>query len=571
MQRIASAAKLPIAGSEWIVASAHGLFGSTHGRLYSRRTPPFGQQILSTLFQQRLGRLINANAGSSLQRGYRGIEKESLRVSADGYLAQTDHPVALGSALTNSFITTDFSEALLEFVTPAVASNWEALRDLCDIHQFSYPLLGDELMWVTSMPCKIPPDDKIPLARYGTSNVGKMKTIYRRGLGYRYGRAMQTIAGLHFNYSLPEPFWNVWQELEGDKGALQDFRSAAYLGLIRNFRRYGWLLLYLTGASPALCRSFEQAAPADMPDLGGTTLYQPFATSLRMSDLGYSNKTQARLNISLNQLDEYIADLSRAICTVEPAYERIGVKVDGQYRQLNANHLQIENEYYSPIRPKRVAHSGERPTGALRRGGIEYVEVRSIDLNIFDPVGINQNVMRFVEAFLIFCLLDESPPLDDNDWDELLANHTQTAKRGRDPEFRLQRNGTECSLHHWAAEIMPGVAAVAELLDAGGERQDYADAVKAQSALLDNPEATPSARVLEELTRTGSSFFEFAMEAARGHREYFAELAPLPEVRQKLFEEAARASIEQQQRIEASDSVSFDDYLATYYASCPPE
>lgn len=503
-----------------------------------------------------------------MQGGFRGIEKESLRVTADGYLAQTDHPAGLGSALTNPFITTDFSEALVEFVTPAVGSNWQALRDLCDIHQFTYPHLIDELLWVTSMPCKIPADDEIPLARYGSSNVAKMKNIYRRGLGYRYGRAMQTIAGLHFNYSLPEKFWDVWQALEGNNDSLQDFRSASYLGLIRNFRRYGWLLLYVTGASPALCKSFAKAAPAGMPELDGMTLYQPHATSLRMSDLGYSNKTQARLNISLNDLQDYVADLSRAIETVEPAYERIGVKVDGKYRQLNANHLQIENEYYSPIRPKRVARSGERPTAALLRGGIEYVEVRSIDLNIFDPVGINQNVMRFVEAFLIYCLFDDSPFLDDTDWDDLLANHTRTAKQGRDPQFLLQRRGKQCSLQSWAEELLPGIEAVAELLDAGGERSDYADAVRAHAAMLRNPESTPSARVLDELARNDASFFEFAMAAARGHRDYFTSLAPLPADRQQLYEDAARASIEQQQRIEASDKISFDEYLAAYYASC---
>ncbi|MBT8099681.1 MAG: glutamate--cysteine ligase, partial [Gammaproteobacteria bacterium] len=494
---------------------------------------------MSTLFQQRLARLINAGANGSLQGGFRGVEKESLRVAPDGYLATTDHPAGLGSALTNPFITTDFSEALLEFVTPAVSSNWQALRDLCDIHQFAYPHLGDELLWVTSMPCKIPADDQIPLARYGDSNVGKMKNIYRRGLGYRYGRAMQTIAGLHFNYSLPEKFWDIWQALEGNNDSLQDFRSACYLGMVRNFRRYGWLLLYVTGASPALCKSFENAAPAGMPELDGATLYQPYATSLRMSDLGYSNKTQARLNISLNKLTDYVNDLSNAISTPEPAYERIGVKVDGQYRQLNANHLQIENEYYSPIRPKRVARSGERPTAALLRGGIEYVEVRSIDLNIFDPVGINQNVMRFVEAFLIYCLFDDSPLLDDTEWDELLANHARTAKQGRDPDFKLQRGGKERSLLSWAQEILPGIEAVAELLDDGSGRDDYRDAVRVQAAMLTSPETTPSARILDELTRSDASFYEFAMSAACGHRDYFAALTPMSADRRRLFEEAA--------------------------------
>ena len=521
---------------------------------------------MSNILQQRISRLLNSAAARELGGGLKGIEKESLRVSPDGHLADTPHPLGLGSPLTNRFITTDFSEALLEFVTPAVPKTWEALRDLCDIHQFSYQHLGDELLWVNSMPCKIPADPGIPLARYGSSNVGRMKTIYRNGLGYRYGRAMQTIAGLHFNYSLPEAFWPVWQALEQDSSDPDAFRSAAYLGMIRNFRRTGWLILYLFGTSPALCKSFSGAASANMPELDRMTVYEPFATSLRMSDLGYSNKTQARLNISLNSLDEYIADLSRAISTLEPKYEKIGVKVNGEYRQLNANQLQIENEYYSPIRPKRVAHSGERPTAALRRGGIEYVEVRSLDLNVFDPVGINQNVMRFVETLLVYCLLDDSPPLDDAGWDEFAANHTLTAKRGRDPALQLRRDGKDIGLKAWADELFPGILAVAELLDSSTGGNEYVQAVNAQAELIANPELTPSARLLNELRTAECSFFEFAQAAARGHRDYFASLVPLPQERAELFSKEAAESLQRQRAIEEADSIGFDEYLAAYFA-----
>jgi len=522
---------------------------------------------VSKLFEQRLKRLSDSAAAATLQDGLKGIEKESLRVTGDGFLSQRPHPRALGSPLTNRFITTDFSEALLEFVTPAVPETWQALRDLCDIHQFCYRNLDDELLWVTSMPCLIPEDPGIPLARYGSSNVGRMKTIYRNGLGYRYGRAMQTIAGLHFNYSVPEAFWDGWQELERNRDAPGDFRSNAYLGLLRNFRRLGWLVLYVSGASPAVCRSFSAANPERMQALGEGTLFEPYATSLRMSDLGYSNRSQARLNISLNRLEDYVADLSRAISTPDARFERIGVKVDGEYRQLSANVLQIENEYYSPIRPKRVARSGERPTAALMRGGIEYVEVRSLDLNVFDPVGINQNVMRFVEAFLLYCLLEESPLLGDDAWDELAANHSRTARRGRDPGLRLVRDGRETALADWAREIMPRVAAVAELLDAGRDDDLYAAAVARHAAMVENPELTPSARLLSELREHDASFFEFAMDAARGHRDYFAALEPLPPEREKLFADEAAASLERQAEIEAADTQSFDDYLAAYYAT----
>lgn len=522
---------------------------------------------MNKVFEKRLDALTREGGSGVLSGGLKGVEKESLRVTAEGVLSKRPHPGALGSALTNTYITTDFSEALLEFVTPAFSSGPAALQALCDIHQFAYAHLDDELLWVASMPCRITPDRQIPLARYGKSNVAQMKTAYRRGLGYRYGRAMQTIAGLHFNYSLPETFWPAYRGARKSGLAPADFQSAEYLGLIRNFRRMGWLILYLFGSSPAVCRSFIGKRKHDLDEFDAETYYKPYATSLRMSDLGYSNKTQAGINISLNSLDEYIRDLSSAIDTPEPDYEAIGVRVEGKYRQLSTNKLQIENEYYSPIRPKRVAQSGERPTSALRRGGIQYVEIRSLDLGLFDPVGLNDRIMRFIEAFLIYCLLSESPPLDAGEYSEVLVNHSQTAKRGRDPEFRLQRSGSEVALAEWAAEILDGVTAVAEQLDSGSQESAYTAAVEAQRDLLRRPETTPSAMILERLRRERTGFFRFALERARETRDYFLALPPLDDERQHALEEEARDSLDRQARIEAADDITFEEYLANYYAS----
>lgn len=522
---------------------------------------------MNTVLAEKLRALSDRAPADVLWGGKKGVEKESLRVSPDGKLSTLPHPPALGSALTSSYITTDFSEALLEFVTPAFANTWEALRFLCDIHQFTYEKLDDELLWVSSMPCLIIPDAEIPLARYGESNVAQMKTVYRRGLGHRYGRAMQTIAGLHFNYSLPAEFWRVYEDLQHNRHLTDAFRSDGYLGLIRNFRRFGWLVLYLFGASPAACKSFAPGAQSGMQEFDKDTFYEPYATSLRMSDLGYSNKTQASINISLNDLDEYITGLSAAIDTREPDYEKYGLLVDGKYQQLSLNKLQIENEYYSSIRPKRVAHSGERPTSALRRGGIEYVEVRSLDLGIVDPVGINQNTMRFMEAFLIYCLLCDSPHLDDNDWAELAANHSMVAKSGREPGLKLRRRGSEVSLRDWADEIVEGVQAVAELVDRGSERDDYQQAVLAQQELVADPDATPSARLLQELREQNMGFFRYVLQCANRHKDYFAALQALGPERLDLFEREVADSLERQRQIEAADQVCFEDYLKAYYAS----
>ncbi|MDX1403498.1 MAG: glutamate--cysteine ligase [Woeseiaceae bacterium] len=526
---------------------------------------------MSNLIEKRIRELADGAPNDVLCGGLKGVEKESLRVAQDGHLSQRPHPKALGSALTNQFITTDFSEALLEFVTPAHANTWETLRVLCEIHQFTYERIDEELLWTASMPCLISDGSDIPLAYYGDSNVGRMKTIYRNGLGYRYGRKMQTIAGVHYNYSLPMAFWPHYQELEKSAEDAGAFRSRSYLGLVRNFRRFDWLVLYLFGASPALCKSFFGADTAIMPSFDKDTFYQPFGTSLRMSDLGYNNQSQAGIRISLNSIEEYISNLSCAICTPDPRFEKIGIKVDGERRQLNTNQLQIENEYYSPIRPKRVAKSGERPTVALRRGGIEYVEVRSLDLNIFDPVGINQNTMRFMEAFLIYCLLEESPLLDEALWGEIASNHSESATRGRDPDFRLIDRGRERTLAAWGGEIVNNVRLVAEIIDKGEGRDDYQQAVDAQAVLIENPDATPSARVLDELKQNQQAFYHFAMASARGHKEYFSELEPLSAERLQLYEAEAKSSIERQKAIEQADQISFEEYLANYYAQdgCP--
>ena len=519
-------------------------------------------QLFSTV--RRL--LDNAEAGRLLS-GLKGLEKESLRIDGEGFLAKTPHPAALGSALTHKYITTDFSEALLEFVTPAYGEYWQTQQMLCDLHLYTYRNIGDELLWVSSMPCRVGADDTVPLARYGSSNVGRMKTIYRRGLGYRYGRLMQTIAGLHYNYSIDRTLWPLLRELDRTDLDVDAHRSARYFGLIRNFRRIAWLVLYLFGASPAVCRSFVDDAYPGLPELDRETLFEPYATSLRMSDLGYSNKTQSKLRVSLNSLDEYTRELAAAISTPEPAYESIGVRVDGRYRQLNANILQIENEFYSSMRPKNVARSGERPTAALRRGGVEYVELRSLDLNVFHPVGIGENQSRFIELLLLYCFFSASPPFDAAALAEADANHAAAARYGRDPALELQREGKPELLADWAMRVMDDLEAFATLIDENGADDGLVDIVREQRAAVADPDLTPSARVIAELADRRQSFFEFGLAQAELHREYFLSLEPANEARQEALDDESRASLRRQRDVEANDRIGFDEYLANYFAT----
>ena len=515
-------------------------------------------------YRRRLTRLQQSGSSEWLTLGKKGIEKESLRVAPDGSIAQTPHPRSLGSALTHPYITTDYSEALLELITPPLTCVDRAHECLCEIHRFVYSKLDEELLWATSMPCVIAGEKSIPIANYGSSNVGTMKHVYRRGLAYRYGRTMQAIAGVHFNYSLPDAFWKVYQHIEENQGPETDFKSDAYFHLIRNFQRFGWIIPYLFGSSPAVCKSFFGDSAVDLAEFDSHTYYGPYATSLRMSDIGYKNNAQDNLDISYNDLDSYVRGLTRAIETPFPEYEAIGVTKNGEYLQLNANILQIENEYYSFVRPKQVANSGEKPTLALNRRGVQYVEIRALDVDLFDPVGISQNQMRFIEAFLIFCLLHDSPNIDKSEQQRIGRNQQAVACCGRDPEVRLNRDGSDQSVSDWAREIQEEIQAVSELMDQADASDNYTAAINSVLPVLENPEQTPSARMLQGMRDSEQSFYHFAMAKCEQHNQYFKQSTNTPE-RNQFFEAESETSLRKQAEIEAADDISFDEYLHRYF------
>lgn len=472
--------------------------------------------------------------------------------------------MSLGAALTHPYITTDYSEALPELVTPPQRTQWETLQFLCDLHAFIARRLGGELLWPASMPCHLPADDEIPIAYYGPSNQGRMKTVYRYGLGYRYGRAMQAIAGVHFNYSLPSEFWPEYREHERRTESLRTFRAGELMGLVRNYRRSAWLVTYLFGASPALTRSFRPNGHELLTELDADTWFAPFATSLRMSDLGYQNKTQGRLSIRANSLAEYVAGMRAAVTTEEPRYAAIGVQVAGEYRQLNANTLQIENEYYSTIRPKPSKASAQRPLVALTQGGVDYVEVRTLDLSSADPVGVNQSQLRFVEALLVYCLLAPSPPIGEAEQAEIDARDLTVAREGRRPGLTFREGGRERGLRERGLELVAGVRAVAELLDADAE--GYCAALDAAVRALEEPEHTPSATLLAALRSEQASFADYTLALAKSHAAYFRDFALSPE-RELALERAAARSLEEAAALAGRARPSFEAYLRDFLAS----
>lgn len=521
--------------------------------------------INSTAFLQRVKALEGSNA-KTLVGIRRGIEKESLRVDDQGHLALTPHPRALGSALTHPGITTDYSEALLELVTPAEQGRGATLQWLQRLHQEVYQVLEStgEVMWNNSMPCPLDDDSRIPVAEYGTSNAGKMKHIYRLGLGHRYGRRMQTIAGIHYNFSFPQAFWQAYQPLLGDRQPLQDFISAHYFGLLRNFQRHGWLLLYLFGASPAICASFLDNREHQLLRQDGGTLSRPYATSLRMSDLGYQNNAQSALQVSLDDLTSYVNTLTYAISTPEPAYEQIGLCDGlGNYQQLNTSILQIENEFYSSIRPKRVTLRNERPTLALERRGVEYIEIRSLDIDPFEPVGINQATCDFLDLFATWCLLEQSSPLSHSEMNAVKQNIRQVAYDGRKPGLMLWCCSHPLSLQQWGQQLFDGMQPIAELFDSAYGGTAYRDSLQLQRQKLADPSLTPSAKVLAAVEKA-HGFFNFALQQTNRIQRAFQTVPDAQE--RAFFARQASRSLEDQQALEADQSTRFEAYLADYFA-----
>jgi glutamate--cysteine ligase len=515
--------------------------------------------------------LIDEEIGKTLAGIERGIEKEGLRVLPNNQVAQTSHHKALGSTLTHPSITTDYSEALLEFITPKQDGVDDTVGYLTDLHSFTLANIDDEVIWPSSMPCRLEGDQSIPIADYGCSNVGTLKHVYRQGLGVRYGRLMQSIAGIHYNFSLPESFWRAYQiklneQESGPQQSLQDFKSAHYFSLIRNFRRYSWILHYLFGASPVLDSSFL-AGRSDhgLEQLVENTHGLKYATSLRMSDLGYQNSAQEALHVSYSSLDEYVATLGEAMTQGYTAYEDIGVKRNGEFIQLNTNVLQIENEYYSDIRPKRVTQSGEKPIAALRDRGVEYIEVRILDINPFIAEGIDAQQIRFLDAFLLYCLLSQCPNSSVAGCPEIRGNQKEVITRGRDPSLTLIKDGKKVPFASAAGELLDALSETAAVLDSAHNTNDYAQAVTAQRAKVDRPQLTPSGIMMSKVEQ-GTEFVDIARQCAMQHKASFAS----HQTPQPFAEELAKAalmSLQEQADLESHDDMSFEEYLDAYNQS----
>ncbi|MEM6987524.1 MAG: glutamate--cysteine ligase [Pseudomonadota bacterium] len=491
-----------------------------------------------------------------------GLEKESLRTSIAGTISQRDHPTSLGAALTHPHITTDFGEAMLEFVTPPSASAGEALRILHDLHGYTVGKLNKESLWAASMPCVLQGESSVRIGEYGPSNAGQMKHIYRRGLGLRYGKSMQVIAGIHINLSWPQAVWDCIADAEGSSPSARAQVDAHYMGLLRNVQRHGWLLLYLFGASPAICTSFLGGESGGLERFDSTTVYQPFGTSLRMSDLGYRNSDKAPVKADYNSLQAYVASLREAISTPWPLYEALGVMQDDAWQQLSVNMLQIENEYYSGTRPKQITEALEKPSTALARRGIAYVELRTLDVNPFAAVGIDLDTLRFVEVFALYCMLRESAPLSLGERARIDRNNDLVANQGRDPNLELIGcNNQNAALPSLANDLLDDMTPLAELYG-----DEHFAAVVAQRAKVADPDLTPSGQIIQGMREQRCGFFEFARALSDAHHTAHVNAALTPD-RRAAFDQDVADSLAARDRIESAPQQPFATFISDYMSS----
>ena len=489
-----------------------------------------------------------------------GLEKEGLRVDKDtGALAPTPHAEALGSALTHPHITTDYSEALLEFVTATYDTPRAALAELESLQAYSATVLGNERIWPLSMPCLLPESDSdIPLAYYGESHLGRLKTVYRRGLGFRYGRQMQTIAGVHFNLSWSDAFWHWRATLDGhttDQDSRQ-IRDTGYFHTIRNYRRIQWLFMLLTGASPAVDASFRLLA-MDRFKIANRTRIAADATSLRMSDLGYQSAAQESINICFNHLDTYCETLARAVHQPWPTYEGLGLKDEAGFKQLNTAVLQIENEYYSSIRPKRVQQAAERPVRALINRGVEYLEIRAIDLNPYARNGISETEACLITLLMTACAVAESPHNSDEECVAISGLNARATWAGRRDS---QHFDTERTFRKAGLDVLASLDGLAEVLDRAQATQGHTDALQDARVRLQGDCPLLSEEV--EASSIAPGHLEFGLaQAELHHHNLIAQTTP--EGRAE-FARLASDSLRTQQDIESQDQGSFDDFVTAF-------
>jgi glutamate--cysteine ligase len=496
-----------------------------------------------------------------LQQNEHAIEREYLRVDGKARLSQRPHPKELGSALANPYISTDFAESQLELVAPISKSERGALDCLKDIHIFVAKHLGKEYMWTSSMPCKLPKAKDIPIGQYGSSREGVKKRLYRIGLSHRYGSKMQTISGIHYNFSFSQKLWKYLYKQSKSKKEYQQFIDDGYFATMRNIRRNKHLVTYLFGSTPAIDKSFlNNGKPEFLSEWDHNTYYGEYATSLRTSKIGYNSKMQrAYMDISYNNAEEYARDIQLGTSTQRGEYAKIGIHKNGEQIQINDSILQIENEYYPCVRPKQIAAYDEAPSEVIKEKGVKYIEYRALDICPFCDVGISEEQLRFMNIFITYCMLKRSPRMEAKD--RLIARECQelVALYGRDPELKITDGKKKMKFTTWALDFLRDLRKIAKMLDEGRSDRPYTQVLELQFIKIKNPHITPSGSVLKLMEKSGKGFADFTFEQTKRVTSKIRK-EKVRAVCKKKLEKAVVESLHKQEILEINTEMSAEGY-----------
>lgn len=499
--------------------------------------------------------LSKDNVKASLVDIRRGIERELVRTTPQGSLSASPHPKAFGSALTHPSITTDFAEAQLELVTPAMNDRQAMFKTLGNLHHFvATHMPANETLWGASMPPVLPDESMITIADYGSSNAGQLKMRYRHGLANRYGKNMQLISGIHYNFSLPESFWKALHSYTQSPVALGEFISERYFHLIRNVSRHGWVIPYLFGASPAVDHSYNPVNAHKLDKHDDKTHYLPWATSLRLSNMGYSNSEQSSHPVSFNSKRVFLTDLHQALTKPSERYKHLNKE-----KQLNASVLQLENELYGLVRPKIVSEE-LRPLMAMCHHGVQYIELRSLDNNPYLPLGISEEQSHFLDIFLTYCALAPSADITGEEQVLIARRQELVATQGRKPGLMLPTLQGERSLVAIGEELLAAMNPVANMFDSAFATDVYAKGVAQEKTKFSNGDLTPSAKVLTDMKKYHLSHTAFVQQLSDLHMKQHVENAIKQEDMDNLIT-LASGSLLAQAQMEAQQEVSFDQFI----------
>ncbi|GBF48934.1 glutamate--cysteine ligase [Leptospira ryugenii] len=510
------------------------------------------KKVLSKYYKDTAKELLVPGRVNCLNSAKHGLEREALRIDSKGKLSKLDHPKELGSSLTHPKIKTDFAEPQIEYATGAYQTLEKTLQELEDLHVFTFQNIGDESLWPFSMPSPLPEEKKIPIGKYGKSIEGRKKHIYRKGLGHRYGRKMQTISGVHYNISFDKCLLSTVSEVRYGKPLDPFTQSEIYFDTIRNFYRVSPILFYLFGSSSLIDKSFGAKAKGLRP-FTKDTLNAEKATSLRLSSIGYTSKVQSKLNISLNSLKEYVGDMCYAVSKPYAPYKNFS---STSQEQLNDNILQIENELYSLVRPKQIPKGEERVLDALSTRGVEYLEIRLLDVLPFSPIGVDETELRFVHLLLLYCLLSDSPKAKPEEMREWRKNQDKVTWRGRDPELNISFLGKDWNFRDFIFSVLTELQPIADLLDLKESNHGKFNlSWEAQWEKWADPSLLHSTQTEVDLMINQMSYADFGTSLSKSHALYFRE----KQLSNNLLEEykkMAEDSIEEQKSIEAREVIS---------------